>query len=137
MVNGNPSRRIGADPMGPDQGPDSSGVGRRIIPEEPIVVTGGGPPLTFAHRLFQALVLNLGISLGWQHVNVTTTTFPTEMLIDYVRIYQRKGQENVGCSPDDYPTVDYVNNHMDAYTSKPDGVGLCHQFLTLHQQIPI
>ena len=43
MVNGNPSHRIGADAMGPDQGPDGSGVGRRLIPEEPMVGTGGGP----------------------------------------------------------------------------------------------
>ena len=93
--------------------------------------------LTFAHCVFQALVLNLGISPGWQTIDLTTMTFPTEMLIDYVRIYQRKGQENVGCSPDDYPTEDYINNHLDAYTSKSDVVCLRHQLLTLHQQMPI
>ena len=49
-------------------------------------------------------------------------TFPTEMLIDYVRVYQRSGSENVGCSPDDYPTEEYINNHMEAYTSEPDVV---------------
>jgi len=43
MVNGNPSHRVGADAMGPDQGPDGSGVGRRIIPEEPMVCFGGCP----------------------------------------------------------------------------------------------
>lgn len=37
MVDGNPSHRVGADAMGPDQGPDGTGVGRRIIPEEPMV----------------------------------------------------------------------------------------------------
>ena len=44
MVNGNPSHRVGADAMGPDQGPDGSGVGRRIIPEEPMVSSGRSPP---------------------------------------------------------------------------------------------
>ena len=54
--------------------------------------------------------------------------FPTEMLIDYVRIYQRKGFENVGCSPDDYPTREYINKHLDAYTSEPEVVYMRHQF---------
>lgn len=44
--------------------------------------------------------------------------FPAEMLVDYVRVYQRKGSENVGCSPKDYPTEDYINRHQDAYTSE-------------------
>jgi len=100
MVNGNPSHRVGADAVGPDQGPDGSGVGRRLIPEEPM-----------------ALVLNLGMSPGWQTIDPSTLSFPTEMLIDYVRIYQRKGHENIGCSPDDYPTEEYINNHMPAYSN--------------------
>jgi Beta-glucan synthesis-associated protein SKN1/KRE6/Sbg1 len=44
--------------------------------------------------------------------------FPAEMLVDYVRVYQRKGSSNVGCSPKAYPTADYINNHLDAYHSK-------------------
>jgi len=76
----------------------------------------------FTHRVLQALVLNLGMSPGWQTIDLTTMTFPTEMLIDYVRVYQRSGSENVGCSPDDYPTEEYINNHMEAYTSEPDVV---------------
>ena len=43
MVDGNPSHRVGADAMGPDQGPDGTGVGRRIIPEEPMVGFRGSP----------------------------------------------------------------------------------------------
>ena len=37
MVDGKPSHRVGADAMGPDQGPGGTGVGRRLIPEEPMV----------------------------------------------------------------------------------------------------
>lgn len=37
MVNGNPSHRVGADAMGPDQGLGGTDVGRRLIPEEPMV----------------------------------------------------------------------------------------------------
>lgn len=98
VANGNPSHRVAADAVGPDQGPGGTGVGRRLIPEEPM-----------------ALVLNLGISPGWQAIDLSTLSFPTEMLIDYVRIYQRKGHENVGCSPDNYPTEEYIDNHREAY----------------------
>ena len=31
--------------------------------------------------------------------------FPSEFLIDYVRVYQRKGHTNIGCDPKDYPTT--------------------------------
>ena len=41
--------------------------------------------------------------------------FPAEMLVDYLRVYQRKGSVNVGCDPTAYPTVDYINNHLQAY----------------------
>lgn len=43
--------------------------------------------------------------------------FPSEMLVDYVRVYQRAGQTNIGCDPPDYPTTDYINSHYEAYTS--------------------
>ena len=44
-------------------------------------------------------------------------TFPAEMRVDYVRVYQRKGQTNIGCNPARFPTSDYIDRHMDAYTS--------------------
>lgn len=43
--------------------------------------------------------------------------FPAEMLVDYVCVYQHKGQTNIGCSPPDYPTMDRIQNHLDAYLS--------------------
>lgn len=43
--------------------------------------------------------------------------FPAEMLVDYVRVYQRKGQTNIGCDPKAYPTEDYINRHYDSYTN--------------------
>lgn len=42
-------------------------------------------------------------------------TFPSEMHIDYVRVYQRNGATNVGCDPPDYPTANYIENHPSAY----------------------
>lgn len=98
--NGQQSARLGATAVGPDQGPGGSGVGQRLIPEEPM-----------------SLVLNLGISANWQTIDLTTMEFPALMQVDYVRIYQRHGSTNVGCDPKDYPTADYIRRHLDAYTN--------------------
>lgn len=92
------SARLGAAALGPDPLPNGTGVSQRLISVEPM-----------------SIVLNLGISPGWQTIDLSTMIFPAEMLVDYVRVYQRKGQTNVGCSPADYPTADYINAHMDSY----------------------
>ncbi|KAG5728844.1 hypothetical protein E4T56_gene17829, partial [Termitomyces sp. T112] len=99
QVDGAASHRLGAAAVGPDQGPTGSGVGQRLIPVEPM-----------------SIVLNLGISPNWQTIDLSTLLFPAEMLVDYVRVYQRRGQTNVGCSPTEYPTEDYIRGHWDAYT---------------------
>lgn len=54
---------------------------------------------------------------NWQAIDLSTLTFPAEMLIDYVRVYQRKDSVNIGCNPPDYPTADYITRHQEAYTS--------------------
>ncbi|THG94110.1 hypothetical protein EW026_g7294 [Hermanssonia centrifuga] len=98
--NGQPSYTLGANAVGPDTGDDGSMVGQRRIPEEPM-----------------SIVLNLAISSNWQAIDLSTMIFPAEMLVDYVRVYQRSGSQNVGCSPAGYPTADYINNHQEAYTN--------------------
>ncbi|KAI0047870.1 glycoside hydrolase family 16 protein [Auriscalpium vulgare] len=98
QMDGQPTVRMGATAVGPDQGTDGSGVGQRLIPEEPM-----------------SIVLNLGISPNWQTIDTTTMTFPSELLIDYVRVYQRKDSQNIGCNPPDYPTTDYIARHPEAY----------------------
>ncbi|KAF8339434.1 beta-glucan synthesis-associated [Amanita rubescens] len=100
QVDGSPSYRLGASAVGPDTGTGGTGVGQRLIPEEPM-----------------SIVLNLGISPNWQTIDLTTMIFPAELRIDYVRVYQRKGSKNVGCDPAGYPTMEYINNHIDAYTN--------------------
>jgi beta-glucan synthesis-associated protein KRE6 len=45
MVDGQKTAHLGATSLGPDQGPNGTGVGQRLIPEEPM-----------------SIVLNLGIS---------------------------------------------------------------------------
>jgi len=98
MVDDKLSVRMGAAAVGADQGTDGSGVGPRLIPEEPM-----------------SIVFNLGMSQNWQTIDLASMVFPSEMLVDYVRVYQRKGSSNVGCNPKDFPTTDYINNHLEAY----------------------
>jgi Beta-glucan synthesis-associated protein SKN1/KRE6/Sbg1 len=45
---------------------------------------------------------------NWETIDLTTMVFPAEMLVDYVRVYQRQGSMNVGCNPKAYPMTDYI-----------------------------
>ncbi|KAH8827210.1 glycoside hydrolase family 16 protein [Flagelloscypha sp. PMI_526] len=76
-------------------------VNNRLIPEEPMY-----------------LILNLGMSNFFQKVDFNNLKLPVQMFVDYVRVYQRKGTKNgMTCDPPDYPTKDYINNHLVAYTN--------------------
>ncbi|KAL0574580.1 hypothetical protein V5O48_007392 [Marasmius crinis-equi] len=101
QVDGKPSYRLGPGSVGPDKGPDGSQVDQRIVPEEPLY-----------------LIFNLGISKNWQNIKLETLMFPAEMKFDYVRVYQRKGHTNVGCSPKDFPTAAYIDKHIAQYNDK-------------------
>ncbi|KAG8899650.1 hypothetical protein FRB99_006518 [Tulasnella sp. 403] len=94
---GQPSWGLHASAVGPDA---TVGIGQRMISEEPM-----------------ALVLNLGISESFQPVDVTTLHLPAELKFDYIRVYQKKGQVNVGCDPDSHPTAKYIQDHINAYTN--------------------
>ncbi|KAI9631792.1 beta-glucan synthesis-associated [Dioszegia hungarica] len=76
-----------------------SQVGQRLISEEPM-----------------AMVINFGMSNGFQTVDFSHLTFPAQMLIDYVRVYQRP-EGRMGCDPADRPTADYIARHADAYSN--------------------
>ena len=41
-----------------------------------------------------------------------------ELRFNYMCVYQRKGCTNIGCDPPAYPTADYINAHLEAYTSE-------------------
>jgi beta-glucan synthesis-associated protein KRE6 len=59
-------------------------------------------------------VLNLAISESFQTVDYANLQFPAQLLIDYVRVYQRKdvkSADSVSCDPKDYPTADYINRY--------------------------
>jgi beta-glucanase (GH16 family) len=75
-------------------------IGQRIIPTEPM-----------------SIIMNLGISEGFQTINFDTLTYPAVMKVDYVRLYQPNSykQDLVSCNPADHPTSDYIQKHIDVY----------------------
>ncbi|KIJ39366.1 glycoside hydrolase family 16 protein [Sphaerobolus stellatus SS14] len=95
--NDEPAWTINAAGMGPDPIVE---IGQRIIPEEPMYI-----------------IMNLGISENFGFVDFANLVFPTEMRVDWVRVYQPKGKTNIGCDPPDYPTQAYINTYIEAYTN--------------------
>jgi len=76
-------------------------IAARPVPQEPLYV-----------------ILNLGFSKNFAHnLDPATLTFPTTMLVDYIRVYQPAGSTNIGCDPPGFPTTDYISKHMEAYTN--------------------
>ena len=53
--------------------------------------------------------MNLGMSPGFQKQDFAHLQFPAQLLIDYVRVYQRNKNVNVGCDPASHPTANYIN----------------------------
>ncbi|ORY70810.1 glycoside hydrolase family 16 protein [Leucosporidium creatinivorum] len=80
-------------------GPNSkTGVDQRLVAQEPMYI-----------------ILNLGISSSFQTINWAELEFPATMLVDYVRVYQREDEQNIGCDTATHPTSDYIQNHLEAY----------------------
>ncbi|KAH7098761.1 beta-glucan synthesis-associated [Auriculariales sp. MPI-PUGE-AT-0066] len=83
-------------------GPNAAvGIDQRLIAPEPM-----------------SIILNLGISHGFQPT-FSGLTFPNELSIDYVRVWQRKGSGEAGisCDPPGYPTTKYIQDHLPAYNN--------------------
>ena len=87
--------RFDARALGPN-----GNIGQRIISEEPM-----------------SLILNLGISNNWVDISWAALKFPTVMRVDYVRWYQKEGEESVTCDPPGYETTEYIKNHPEAYNN--------------------
>jgi len=73
-------------------------VDQRIISEEPM-----------------AMVLNMGLASSWAPSGVGGLKFPTTMHVDYVRIYQKEGEESLTCDPEGWETTEYIVQHETAY----------------------
>jgi hypothetical protein len=57
------------------------------------------------------------MSDNFQKVDFANLPFPSEYLIDYVRVYQRAGIGALGCDPADHPTAQYIADHANAYAN--------------------
>lgn len=64
-----------------------------------------------------SMILNLGISENWVAINWSAVSVPAIMRIDYVRIYQREGEQSVTCDPPGFETTEYIKNHPEAYNN--------------------
>ena len=62
-----------------------------------------------------SIIMNLGISNNWAYIDWPSLHFPVTMRIDYVRVYQPKDDVNIGCDPDDFPTSNYIESHLNIY----------------------
>ena len=58
------------------------------------------------------MIVNFGMSPGFQGQDFSLLQFPAQMKIDYIRVYQRDGQEDWSCSPSHHPTEDYINEYV-------------------------
>ncbi|KAG0709871.1 glycoside hydrolase family 16 protein [Suillus ampliporus] len=83
---------MGADP--------SVNISARPVPQEPMYI-----------------IMNLGMSTNFGPVDLENLPFPVHMRVDYIRVYQPSNARNIGCDPKDFPTEDYINTYIEAYTN--------------------
>jgi beta-glucanase (GH16 family) len=69
-------------------------ISARPIPNEPLYI-----------------LVNLGMSKGFIPEPNPNLKYPSTMYVDWIRVYQPKGKQNVGCSPKDMPTAEYINKY--------------------------
>ncbi|KAI5480774.1 glycoside hydrolase family 16 protein [Pseudohyphozyma bogoriensis] len=93
-MNASQTWQLNADAMGPNA---DTMISQRLISMEPMSIN-----------------INLAISDAFQTPAWASLTFPAQLHVDYVRVYQ-KGTPNVGCDPASHPTSDYINRHLDTY----------------------
>ncbi|CCO34833.1 putative beta-glucan synthesis-associated protein C23H3,11c [Rhizoctonia solani AG-1 IB] len=86
---------------GAGMGADSkTQISQRPVPEEPMYI-----------------LANLGMSYNFGPIDFEHLVFPAYMLVDYIRVYQPADQQNIGCDPPDFPTANYINTYIEAYTN--------------------
>lgn len=56
------------------------------------------------------------MSDNFQAADNNHPSWPAQMLVDYVRVYQRSDGK-VGCDPADRPIAGYISKHMNAYSN--------------------
>jgi hypothetical protein len=69
------------------------------------------------------MIWNLGMSQDFGEVDIENLPFPSYMMIDWIRVYQRPDNLKVGCSPPDMPTAQWINCHQNLFkTSSADDI---------------
>lgn len=58
------------------------------------------------------------MSSNFGFVDLEHLPFPVTMAIDWIRVYQLTDSINYTCDPPDFPTQDYINTYIEAYTSQ-------------------
>ncbi|THU97970.1 glycoside hydrolase family 16 protein [Dendrothele bispora CBS 962.96] len=63
------------------------------------------------------LLMNLGMSRNFGPVDLAHLQFPAHMYVDWIRVYQDSDNINIGCDPNKFPTANYINTYIEAYTN--------------------
>lgn len=97
FIDGKMSWTVPASAFGPRRALD---IGQRLIPREPMQI-----------------ILNLGMSDGFETIRYPTLQFPATLRVDHVRVYQPDNapMDRISCDPPDHPTAEYINNHPGIY----------------------
>ncbi|KZV83153.1 glycoside hydrolase family 16 protein [Exidia glandulosa HHB12029] len=78
---------------------EAAGISRRAVSQEPMYI-----------------IANLGMSPTFGRID-PNLLLPVHMDIDWIRVYQPRGAYNVGCDPPEMPTLQYINDHFEAYNN--------------------
>ncbi|CAH2355811.1 beta-glucan synthesis-associated protein Kre6p [[Candida] railenensis] len=94
-VGENPTLTLHATSLHPN-----GNIGWRRIPKEPM-----------------SIIANMGMSNSWAYIDWSSIHFPLNFKIDYIRLYQPEDAINLTCDPADYPTYQYIEEHLNAYSN--------------------
>lgn len=75
-------------------------IGARPIPQEPMYI-----------------IANLGFSINFGGIDFENIQLPATMSVDWIRVYQPPDARNIGCDPPDFPTANYIDTYLGAYTN--------------------
>mgnify|MGYP001940779590 FL=1 len=94
-MDGKPSWTLYQGALSPDE---KTQISWRTFPKEPM-----------------SIIINLGISSGFQDIDWDDIQFPAHLAVEHVRVYQKPGSKRVSCDPSDHPTADYIKRNQDLY----------------------
>jgi hypothetical protein len=59
----------------------------------------------------------LGLSENFGDIDFEGLQFPAHMYVDWIRVYQHPDRINIGCDPPNFPTSNYIETYIEAYTN--------------------